>query len=137
MAASSRAALHFYQELRPKERPVDIYTLLRLAEENDPAAIEAVSRQATALGKGLRLIIAALSPELILITGELTSSWERFGPIIQREMESSVLAGPPYDSLESIGHRRRGRHAYLPHPNPAPRLLRPSRSLPGLEYRFE
>jgi predicted NBD/HSP70 family sugar kinase len=95
MAASSRAALHFYQELRPKHRPIDIYTLLRLAEENDPAAIEAVSRQAIALGRGLRLIMAALSPELILITGEITSSWERFGPIIQREMESSVLAGPP------------------------------------------
>lgn len=96
---SSRAAVRFYQEARrPKAshpEPIDIYTLLRLAEENDPAAVEAISRQATILGKGLRLITAALSPELILITGEITSSWQRFGPIIQRELEAAVLAGSP------------------------------------------
>jgi predicted NBD/HSP70 family sugar kinase len=94
MLGSSRAALRFYQEAKPKAAAVDIYALLRLAEENDTAAIAAISRQATALGKGLRLITAALSPELILITGELTSSWNRFGPLIQRELDAAVLAGP-------------------------------------------
>jgi len=93
MAASSRAALRVYRELCPDAGPIDIYGLLRLAEENDAAAIEAVSRQAKALGRGLRLIVAALSPELILITGEITSSWQRFGPIVQQELQSSVLAG--------------------------------------------
>jgi len=94
MAASSRAALRTYNELYPDKNPIDIYRLLRLAEENDTAAVDAVSRQAKALGKGLRMITAALSPELILITGEITSSWQRFGPIVQRELESAVLAGP-------------------------------------------
>lgn len=95
MLGSSRAALRFYQEANPKAAPIDIYSLLRFAEENDPTAVEAITRQAAAIGRGLRLIMAAVSPELILITGELTSIWDRFGPIIQKEMESMVLAGTP------------------------------------------
>ena len=91
---SSRAALRFYHEANPKQTPIDIHGLLRRVEENDLAAIEAVTRQAVALGKGLGLITAALSPELILITGEITSSWQRFGPIVQEQLESAVLAGP-------------------------------------------
>ncbi|WP_213804406.1 ROK family protein [Granulicella sp. dw_53] len=94
MSASSRAALHFYRELVPKSSMRNIYQLLSLAEEEDAAAVEAVSRQARALGRGLRLITAALSPELILITGDITASWERFGPIVQKELEDSMLVGP-------------------------------------------
>jgi predicted NBD/HSP70 family sugar kinase len=92
---SSRAAIRLYSEAKPDARQIDIYGLLRLAEENDPAAVEAVSRQVLALGKGLRLVTAALSPELILITGEITSVWERFGPIVQKQLDMGVLAAPP------------------------------------------
>ena len=116
MAGSSRAALQFYRELAPDNPSIDIYSLLRLAEENDPIAIEAVTRQAHAIGRGLRLITAALSPELILITGEITSVWPRFGPIIQRELELAVLAGSP-PRLETAGDgesaRLRGAAAVL------------------------
>jgi predicted NBD/HSP70 family sugar kinase len=95
MFGSSRAALRFYHEANPERPPLDIYGLLRKVEENDSAAVEAVTRQAVALGKGLGLITAALSPELILITGEITSCWQRFGPIVQRELEAAVLVGSP------------------------------------------
>ena len=93
MAGSSRAALGFYHQLAPGAAPVDIYGLLRLAEENDPAAVEAVSRQVSALARGFRMILAALSPELILLTGEITSVWPRFGPVLERELAASTLAG--------------------------------------------
>ena len=116
MAGSSRAALQWYHELAPENPSTDIYGLLRLAEENDPLAVEAVTRQAHAIGRGLRLITAALSPELILITGEITSGWPRFGPIIQRELELAVLAGSP-PRLETAGDgesaRLRGAAAVL------------------------
>ena len=116
MAGSSRAALQWYHELAPESPSTDIYGLLRLAEENDPLAVEAVTRQAHAIGHGLRLITAALSPELILITGEITSGWPRFGPIIQRELELAVLAGSP-PRLETAGDgesaRLRGAAAVL------------------------
>ena len=95
MFASLRAALRVYHELCPKVPKVDIYNLLRLVEENNPNAVEAISRQATASGRGLRLISAAPSPEFILITGEITSVWQRFGPLVQRELEQLVLAGDP------------------------------------------
>jgi predicted NBD/HSP70 family sugar kinase len=94
MFASSRAALQAYRKLAPKSPVGSIEELLRLAEEGDPAGVKAVTAQAAALGRGLRLITSALSPELILITGEITSCWSRFGPIVQREMENAMLAGP-------------------------------------------
>jgi len=92
--ASSRAALHFYRQLVPKGPHLNIQELLRLAEEGDKAAEEAVFRQTKALGRGLQLITAALSPELILITGEITSCWEKFGPTVQKELESTMLVEP-------------------------------------------
>jgi hypothetical protein len=42
----------------------------------------------------LRLITASLAPEVILITGDITSSWSRFGPVVQAEMEKTMLTGP-------------------------------------------
>lgn len=65
-----------------------------MAEEGDTKAIAAISRQATYLGRGLRLITSALSPEMILIAGDLATSWARFGPIVQGELEKTMLAGP-------------------------------------------
>jgi predicted NBD/HSP70 family sugar kinase len=91
--ASSSAALRYYAELLPNGPVVSIQQLLQMAEEGDLVAIEAISRQADWLGCGLRLITTALSPELILITGDLTTSWARFGPIIQAGLENSMLAG--------------------------------------------
>lgn len=118
MAASSRAAIRFFQERRGSRELIDIYTLLRLAEEGDEAAVYAVERQASAIGHGLRMIIAALSPEVILITGEITSVWERFGPLIQREVEAATLAGAP-PRLQTAGDgesaRLRGATAVLLH----------------------
>jgi predicted NBD/HSP70 family sugar kinase len=92
--ASSTAALRYYAELAPKTT-LNIHELLRLTEEGDATAIAAVTRQATHLGRGLRLVTAALSPEVVLITGDLTTSWARFGPIIQKEMAGTMLAGAP------------------------------------------
>jgi predicted NBD/HSP70 family sugar kinase len=64
VVASSNAALRYYAELAPKSRPLNIRELLYMTEEGDKTAIEAVSRQCTALGRGLRLVTATLSPEV-------------------------------------------------------------------------
>jgi predicted NBD/HSP70 family sugar kinase len=93
--ASSTAALRYFAETAGKSRAVTIHDLLRMAEEGNAAATSALPRQVTWLGRGLRLITAALAPEVILITGDITSSWSRFGPIVQAEMEKTILAGPP------------------------------------------
>jgi predicted NBD/HSP70 family sugar kinase len=110
--ASSNAALRYYSELSPKSRAANIHDLLRMAEEGDTKASAAISRQASHVGRGLRLITAALSPEVILITGDLTTSWSRFGPIIQSELQSTMLAGPaPHLGITNDGELSRLRGA--------------------------
>ena len=110
--ASSNAALRYYAEMRPTDPPLNIHELLRLAEEEDPVAIKAVSRQATCLGRGLRLVTAALSPEVIFFAGDITTSWARFGPVIQAELENTMLAGPaPRLEITSDGELARLRGA--------------------------
>ncbi len=93
--ASSRAALRFYAEATSGKQAISIQELMRLTEESDKVAIAAVAKQAKHIGRGLRLITAALSPELILITGDLTAAWHRFGPIVERELRKTMLVGPP------------------------------------------
>jgi predicted NBD/HSP70 family sugar kinase len=96
MFASTRAAMRYYQEAGGRsEQPVTGSRLLNLAADEDPAAVKALSRQAEFLGRGLHAITAALSPEVILFTGEPTSAWQRFGPIVEAELRSQMLAGPP------------------------------------------
>ena len=93
--ASSQAAIGYYAELEPGAARPTIMELLSLAEDNDAAAINALSRQAAYLGKGLRIIASILSPEVILLTGGLTLSWERFGPLVEAELAGHILAGDP------------------------------------------
>jgi len=96
MFASTRAAVRYYNEATGKQDSAMTGTrLLNLAVDDDPAAVKALSRQAENLGRGLHAITAALSPEVILFTGELTSAWQRFGPIVEAELKRQMLAGPP------------------------------------------
>ena len=92
--ASSNAALRYYAEFKPRVQVSNIHELLRMADEGDSNAVAAISKQAAYLGQGLRLVTASLAPEMILIAGDLTTSWTRFGSIIQQEMERTMLAGP-------------------------------------------
>ena len=110
--ASSTAALRYYVEGVPDGDAIDIRRLMQLAEEGDARAVAAVSQQAAALGRGLRLITAALAPEVILITGDLTNLWGRFGPIVQAELAKTMLAGaPPRLEITSDGELSRLRGA--------------------------
>jgi len=93
--ASCQAALRYYRELAPGAPAITYQELLNRAEERNAAAEQALARQAQWIGRGLRMIIAALSPSTILIAGEVTSAWHRFGPAIEREAAAMTLAGSP------------------------------------------
>ena len=93
--SSSRAALRYYRELRPKGPVVTFPELLNRAEEGDSAAAQALAMQAKWIGRGLRMIIASVSPSTILIAGDLTAAWPRFGPVIEKEAIDLTLAGSP------------------------------------------
>jgi predicted NBD/HSP70 family sugar kinase len=92
---STRAALRYYRDLRPKSPIVTFQELLNLAEEGDSDAAQALTMQAQGIGRGLRMIIAGLSPSTILIAGDITSAWHRFGPVIEKEAIDLTLAGSP------------------------------------------
>jgi predicted NBD/HSP70 family sugar kinase len=56
-------------------------------------AAKALEKMAHYLGKGMRMIVAGLAPERIIIVGDLTRSWHRFGPAIEAEVRAQVLPG--------------------------------------------
>ena len=93
--ASSRAALRYYRELEPDTPPITFHDLLSLAEGGNQAAARALAQQAAWIGRGLRILIAGLSPSTILIAGEITPAWHRYAPIIEKEVASLTLAGVP------------------------------------------
>ena len=41
----------------------------------------------------MRMIVAGLAPERIVVIGDLTRSWRRFGPVIESEVQAQVLPG--------------------------------------------
>ena len=92
--ASCTAAIRYYQEAVARAA-VTFHDLLGLADEGDAHAKEALKKQATYIGRGMRMITAALSPELILIAGDITSVWEQFAPVIRKEVSASILGGKP------------------------------------------
>lgn len=94
MTASSRAAIRTFNAVS-KQSAKDIGELLQLGQKGDPNAVYALTEQARALGRGMRLITASLSPELILVVGDITTAWELCGPIVAQELANSMLTGTP------------------------------------------
>jgi predicted NBD/HSP70 family sugar kinase len=94
MVASSRAAVRMFNA-SSKRKIKDIYELIQLVGDGDERGLNAITAQARALGRGLRLITATLSPELILVVGDITAFWEICGPIVAQELAATMLAGPP------------------------------------------
>lgn len=92
---SCDAALRYYGESEPKTKRPTFHELLILAEEGNKHAVNALAKQAEYLGKGLRMVTAALSPEVVLVAGDITSAWKRFAPAIQAELGKLGLAGKP------------------------------------------
>jgi len=86
--ASNSAALRYYGE--PE---VSFPELLVRADQGDARAAEALEKQAQYLGRGMRMIVAGIAPERIVMIGDLTKSWHRFGAIIEAEVQDQVLPG--------------------------------------------
>jgi predicted NBD/HSP70 family sugar kinase len=84
-------ALRYSSELEPKTKRLIFHGLLNLAEEGNAHAVAALAKQAKYIGQGLRILAAALSPEIVLISGDITSAWDRFAPIIQAELNELIF----------------------------------------------
>jgi predicted NBD/HSP70 family sugar kinase len=91
--ASNRAALRYYSESGSHPPALTFSDLLVRADQGDTKAAEALERMAHYLGRGMRTIVAGLAPERIVVVGDLTRSWRRFGPVIEAEVLGQVLPG--------------------------------------------
>jgi predicted NBD/HSP70 family sugar kinase len=85
--ASNSAAVRYYSELTSTKRrrasdPLDFDSILRLAEKGDACAGRALERMAQFLGVGIAMLVTGLDPDMVVLVGEVTSAWQRVGPII-------------------------------------------------------
>lgn len=106
---SNRAAVRYYLESSDKQSALSFTDLLSLADQGDTRAAKALEKMASYLGKGMRMIVAGLAPERILIVGDLTRSWSRFGPTIEAEVRGQVLPGGSIPQLIPVHEGGRAR----------------------------
>lgn len=92
MYASNSAAVRYYSQASSPsrgrrsptlEKTISFDHLLRLAEQRDGKAVEALRQMANYLGRGLAPLVAGLAPDMIVIVGEVTRVWHQVGPIIK------------------------------------------------------
>ncbi len=91
--ASTRAARADYRRIVPGADELTYLELCSLADIGDKAALAALNRQAEAIGRGLRMVIAALAPEIILFAGDISYGWDLMLPVIEVECQRAFLAG--------------------------------------------
>jgi Transcriptional regulator/sugar kinase len=98
MYASNSAAIRQYtQTIAPARRSkrqsetsettITFEHLLRLAEQGDTKAVEALEEMAKYLGRGIAPLVSGLAPDMIVIVGEVTRAWQRVGPIIKETLK--------------------------------------------------
>ena len=92
--ASNRAGLRYYKEITGESLP-SIDALLELTENNEPHAIEAMTKMCKALGRGLHMIAITLAPSEIALVGEFTRLWSWVLPIIEAELSTASLTWIP------------------------------------------
>ncbi|MBS1859137.1 MAG: ROK family transcriptional regulator [Acidobacteria bacterium] len=99
---SNRAALRYYGESGSGEWGLGFIDLLNRADNGDVRAAQSLEKMARYLGRGMRMVVAGLAPERIMIVGDLTRSWERFGPVIEAEVGAQVLPGGVAPSIVPV-----------------------------------
>lgn len=91
MYASNSAAVRYYSQAGSSrgrrsangDKTISFEHLLRLAEQDDGKAVEALQQMAKYLGLGIAPLVSGLAPDMIVIVGEVTRAWDKVGPIIK------------------------------------------------------
>lgn len=97
-ASNSAAVRHYVQssapariaksEARSAGQELTFQDLLRLSEQGDRKALEAVNQMAHYLGRGVALLVTGLAPDVIVVIGEVTRVWNQVGPIIAQTIRT-------------------------------------------------
>ena len=91
MYASNSAAVRYYSQAGSSrgrrsanvDKTISFEHLLRLAQQDDAKATEALQQMAKYLGLGIAPLVSGLAPDMIVIVGEVTRVWDKVGPIIK------------------------------------------------------
>jgi predicted NBD/HSP70 family sugar kinase len=93
VCASNTAAVRYYAEAASRRRtgvglgPPSFEDVLRLANQGDARAGEALDRMGHYLGVGIAMLVTGLAPDVVILFGEVTQAWERVEPIIAEEIK--------------------------------------------------
>ena len=116
--ASNRAGLRYYRELVPDSAITSFQELLDRALAGEIDALRAIDKMAAALARGLTILTAGLSPEVILIAGDCTALWPRISPVLESQLiAKSFTARTPriVAAMEGDAARLRGAAALVLH----------------------
>lgn len=105
--ASNRAGIRYYQTAAGTTTEISFPDLLALVEQGHAHAITALRGMGRALGRGMRMLVAGLAPEEIVVVGEVTSQWKYLEPVIAAELASGMLFGKPPRIRPAEGHMAR------------------------------
>jgi predicted NBD/HSP70 family sugar kinase len=93
--ASNSAALRTYLDATtnggPRKSGLSFDQLLRFVRDGDRHAQAALDRMAEFLGIGLAGLVTGLSPEVVVVVGEVTGAWDRVGPIVNEVVKRRSL----------------------------------------------
>jgi predicted NBD/HSP70 family sugar kinase len=93
--ASDRATLDRYRKLaKPKNQVSTVTELITLAGRGDAAGLETLQVTARYLGEGIASLVHGLSPEVVVIGGEITGAWPIIGPIVEACIKSNYIVPP-------------------------------------------
>lgn len=99
--ASNNAAVRYYSESSRVRRGevgsksamarLSFDDILRLAEQGDSRALNAVDRMARHLGQAVFMVVCGLAPDVVVVVGEVTRLWNRVGPVVESALSHHVL----------------------------------------------
>ena len=92
--ASDRATVARYRELTKKSGVRTVTQIVSLAGEGDPAALSVIETTARYLGEGIVSLAHGLSPQVIVVGGEIAGAWQIIEPIIREQMKSTYIVPP-------------------------------------------
>ncbi len=104
--ASNQAAVRYFEQSGSARKDLTFSSILKLALAHDPCALAALTQMAVCLGRGARMIAAALAPAEIVIVGEITAAWHEIGPTVEAELRKHSLGRkvrlrPAYDGASA------------------------------------
>ncbi len=105
MYASNTAAINEYmritsgvnskkRDVRDENNKPSIDDILHLSEQGDAKAVEVIERMGHYLGVGFSMLISGISPNMIVVIGEITRAWERIEPIIKNVLNARLPSSP-------------------------------------------